>query len=646
VSTDQLTALAARVAQARAAYYAGSSIMEDDAYDALEGLLRQSWPDCPLLKEVGAPPQNSLGTISHPIRMGSLDNAFTAEEIEAFVARVVKADPRIRNFIVQPKCDGLSVNVSYRQGLLTVAATRGDGIQGENVTANLMRARYVPRSLPVPANIEVRGEVVIFRTDFSRHFFGDANPRNSAAGTCRRQDGHKAEFLRFIAFDAAPAPGSPDLLGLSETENAAMDALEGAGFHPVTYTVRRAEELVPAWQEALKRRDELPHDVDGIVIKVNRKSRAERLGWADTCPRGALAGKWRGAMTAVSEVTRFEHSVGRTGIVTPVALITPTTCGGVTISRISLMNWDEIERLERASGNILGAGSRVQIERSGDVIPRITRIISSSDERVAWPSDCPSCGTELFRDGPRVVCQNPICPQQTCRQILHWIKERNILHLGKAHLASLMEEGLVQTVADLYRLDPNRTSEILGAAMAGKILKEIEKSRTCTVAQAVGCTGIQGIGITEMTRICNHLRLETIEEVIDLPGSKRERGLRGMTGLGEIKSGHLLHGIATNHNLLCDLAKLLTVTGTALSSADAGDKPTFCITGATELARHELIRLLTEKGWQWHSSVVNGLTYLISAEADSGSKKTKDAQRKGIQVITETKALQLAGVDT
>jgi DNA ligase (NAD+) len=350
-------------------------------------------------------------------------------------------------------------------------------------------------------------------------------------------------------------------------------------------------------------------------------------------------------MAATSTIYGFAHSVGRTGIVTPVALIKPVSCGGVTISRISLMNWDEIERLEDASGNVLGVGSTVNISRAGDVIPRIDSILASAAERVEWPRDCPSCGSELFRDGPRITCQNPACPAQTARQILHWIKERNILFLGKAGLASLMEAGLIESVADLYRLDPQEVAKVLGAAMTEKILHEIEKSRTCSVAQAVGCVGIPGFGVTEMTKVCNHLHIDTLEGILDLPGSNKEGELRRMGGLGAIKIGNLLGGISDNHNLLCVLTTLLKIASPTPSTPVSGEGPTFCITGATELARHELIRLLTEKGWRWHSSVVNGLTYLISAEADSGSKKTRDAQKKGVQVITESQALRLAGVD-
>lgn len=638
-------ALAKKIVAARKAYYAGNPIMSDDEFDALERRLRKVAPDHAVLKQVGAA-ANSLAPVKHETRMGSLDNAFTVEEIEAWITRVTKLlDSRVtvKYLILSPKVDGLSLQLTYRKGKLKWAATRGDGFTGEDVTVNALAAG-IPAEIAGSANVDVRGEMVIPKSVFAAKLIheGYTNERAAAAGILRSKDSKLAKHLRFMAFDANWVSGGP----LSPKAPDEFCVQSGVlGWLATSFTVVpwikipfSLGRLVTAWENALREKMKLEYHADGMVARINSNKAFDGLGWSDTCPRGALACKWRGQMVAETLVVGIENSVGRTGKITPVAILDPVECGGVKVHRASLMNWDEVGRLGK-----IGNGSRVRIERAGEVIPRVTAVLSDAASPYARPEDCPSCGAETFVDGPHQVCRNPECPAQTFRAILHWTKSLDIKHLGEETIDRLMAiDGPVATIADLYDLNHEQLKAACGRSnvMAEKLARELEKSRDITPAKLLGSIGIRTIGVVEADKVCTALKVKTADDVLRITQPQVT------TALGPVKSVKFIDGVRANAALLRSLWGKLRVsppTAKKVVEGSSWNGETFCITGQTEIPRNGLIRIIEAAGGTWKSSVVNGLDYLITNDTDSGSKKNADAVKKGVTVITEQTALDMAG---
>ncbi len=670
--------LAEEVARANRAYFDGRAVMSDEAYDKLKAELRAADPACPLLSTVGAPvnPGTALKKAKHRLPMGSLSNAFSVEDIAQFFRRtgkLLRAAGFDENLAVtlQPKMDGFSVDLVYEQGRLVQAITRGDGVEGEDITHNIVMAKGVPHVLPRCYDVAVRGEVVIHRDDFMAHFQGDSNPRSSAAGTARRIDRCNAQHLRFYAFDAehflsgrqpyvgnslnrekAPSGwAGTSVVGvagpLAKTEAKSLDILTEWGFQTVSRQLIRAlttEDLlaavIDAWNDMRTKRSELPFDIDGIVCKISSIEKSRSCGVADSCPRGMVAMKWAGSMTAKSTVVGIDHSVGRTGAITPVATIRPTECGGVVISSVSLCNWDEVHRLG------VGLGCDVIVERAGEVIPKITSVVRRPDPMVVFPRPqvCPKCDEPTQQDGPRQLCVNQECPGRAFRKVMHWAKQLDILHLGDETVDRLMAvDGPVQTIADLYRLKPAQLAAAAGGHVMGKKIGEsIEKSRHLKLHEFLGSIGIAGFGQTDALKLVRGLGLRNFAGFM----RASEADIVAVRGFAEEKAAKIIRSRDAHANLLRDLVEVLDIEnppadGEVLTGPLAGK--TFCATGASEINRDTLRKILCDAGAEWKTSVVNGLDYLIMADPSSTSIKAEAARKKGVTCISEATALDMAG---
>ncbi len=643
--------LAEAVAQANRAYFDGVPTMTDEAYDALRAELRKADPAHPLLAVVGAPvPATALQKARHTIPMGSLANAFDKAGIAAFFKRTSKLmmaagyEP-LTHVTLQPKMDGFSVELVYSAGRLVRAITRGDGAEGEDVTHNLSRAKGVPRALPQAVDLFVRGEVVLHRDEFKQHFPEFANPRNAAAGTARRLDGDRAEWLRFYPFDAVLADGSAP----AKTEGKLVALLEEWGFQPVEcemLTAETTDELCvavwAAWDAMKGRRDSLAFDIDGYVCKVSSIAKSRACGVTDSCPRGQVAMKWAGTMTARTTICGLDLSVGRTGAITPVGTLRPVECGGVTITNVSLCNWDEVARLG------VGQGAEVIVERAGEVIPKVTAVVGTPDGFAVFtrPTHCPKCQEETYEDGPRQLCVNAECPGRVFRKVLHWVHQLDILHLGEETVDRLMAvDGPVQTIADLYRLTPKQLADACGGGVMGlKVHQSIEKARHVKLHELIGSVGIPGFGHTDAVKLIRGLRLTSLDGFMRATAE----AIAGVRGFGDEKADKITRGRDFHSPLIVDLAAVLDVEnpsadGQVATGPLAGC--TVCITGATELNRDTLKKILCDAGAEWRSSVVNGLTYLVMADPDSGSVKARAAEAKGVKCISEAAALTMAGYD-
>jgi len=461
-------------------------------------------PDSPT-QRVGGKPREGFVKVAHSSPMLSLDNALGEDELRDFDRRVrglLKADEKYA-YVAELKMDGVSMAVQYRDGRLALALTRGDGSIGEDVTENARTIRAIPLQLRGHAeNREVRGEVVLNRKAFEKlnaeqeaqgaRLF--ANPRNAAAGALRVLDPDIAAsrqrdyFTYFLLADGAPA---------HKTQWEALEALKNLGFKVNPHS-RRFEDIdglaafCKQWEE---KRDSLPFEIDGVVVKVDAVEQQNRLGWTAKAPRWAIAYKFP-ARQEETLLESIEVNVGRTGAVTPWARLKPVNIGGVTVSRATLHNEDEIARLD------VQGGDTVLVERAGDVIPKVVRAVRQGTHRVPFrmPKHCPECGGEVVRvEGEAVSrCINTNCPARLKESVLHFAARgvMDIDGMGEALVSQLVDSGLVKNVADLYRLTLNDLVglERMGKKSAEKLLANIESSRRQALPRILNGLGIPFVG--------------------------------------------------------------------------------------------------------------------------------------------------------
>jgi len=466
-------------------------------------------PESPT-QRVGAAPLSEFATVAHRTPMLSLNNAFEEEEVVAF-------DRRIREqlhleeveYAVEPKFDGAAVSLSYQNGLLVRGATRGDGYTGEEVTANLRTVKVIPLRLPSeppPAWLEVRGEVLMLKRDFERLNREQVrkgekqfvNPRNAAAGGLRQLDPRMtaARHLTFFAYALEGAEG----VSLPRTHSALMDFLVTQKFPvcPERKVVRGVQGLLDYYRFIGSKRETLPYDIDGVVYKINPLNQQERMGFVSRAPRFALAHKFP-AQEAMTEVLDIDVQVGRTGAVTPVARLKPVFVGGVTVTNATLHNEDEVRRKD------VRIGDTAIVRRAGDVIPEVVGVVP--DRRPAgarefvMPRVCPVCGSKIVRLPGEAIsrCSGGLyCPAQRKQAILHFASRRamDIQGLGEKLTDQLVDKRLVETAADLYRLDGPTVARLerMAELSAGNLVKAIEASKRTTLARFIYALGIPDVG--------------------------------------------------------------------------------------------------------------------------------------------------------
>ncbi|OGR87238.1 MAG: hypothetical protein A2021_03045, partial [Elusimicrobia bacterium GWF2_52_66] len=461
-------------------------------------------------RRVGGRPSGAFAPVAHKIPMLSLDNCYCEEEFLEWDKRVrngLKGEPY--ELVVEPKIDGLSCSIEYERGVFERASTRGDGATGEDVSLNVRTIRAVPLKLNVedpPAFFEARGEVYISKKDFAairEEQLNEgaepfANPRNAAAGSLRQKDpgvtaGRKLKFFAhsYGYLEGMDAPG---------THWDYLEYCKKAGF-PVPFISEKpckdSLEVLKIYNDYASRRFTLPYEIDGLVVKVNSHASQKLLGFTSKSPRWAIAFKYP-AQQAVTTVKAISFSVGRTGVVTPVAGLEPVKCAGVTISSSTLHNFDEIRRLG------LKLGDRVIIERAGEVIPKVVKVVlsarSGGESEIIEPSVCPSCTEALRKDEEEVAlrCVNPSCPAQIKMSLLHFASRdaMNIDGLGESSVEQLLDKKLVSKFSDLYRLEKK---DLLGLELfkdrkADNLLEEIAKSRSQPLSRLIYALGVRHIG--------------------------------------------------------------------------------------------------------------------------------------------------------
>ncbi len=609
-------------------------------------------PDSPT-QRVGGAPREGFVKVEHSSPMLSLDNALNEEELREFDARVrglLKGEPF--EYVAELKLDGLSMAAQYRGNRLERALTRGDGRVGEDVTENARTIRSLPlrireKSFAHGEAFEARGEVVMQHRSFERlneeresaGLSRFANPRNAAAGALRALDPGITAARQLDYFAYFLLRGGRPIFG-SHWEN--LEALQKAGFKVNAHRRRCAgiEELLAFIREWDGKRDSLPYETDGVVAKVDSIEQQERLGWTAKAPRWAIAFKYA-ARQAATTLEAIEVQVGRTGNLTPVAHLKPVSLAGVTVSRATLHNEDEIERLG------IQIGDAVLVERSGDVIPKIVRVVEQGAHRKKFrmPSVCPVCGGHIVRtEGESASrCVNPNCPARLRESLLHFASRgvMDIDGMGDALVDQLLARGLVHNIADLYGLKLEQLLELerMGKKSATKILENINHSRSRPMARLLNGLVIPFVGERTAQLLADHFG--NLDEI----ASADEEKLQEVGEVGPKVSQSIRQFFAEQRNR--ELIERLRAAGlqfTAPRKARAQAGPlagqTFVITGTLPtLKREEAKEKIEAAGGKVAGSVSSKTNYLVAGE-DAGSK-LKKAQELGVEVIDEAKLVAM-----
>jgi DNA ligase (NAD+) len=599
-------------------------------------------------RRVGVTPLDKFESVSHTVPMLSLENAFEEEEVLAFderVKRFLKTDELLL-YTAEPKMDGVAVELVYEDGVLRDASTRGDGFAGERVTANIRTIKTVPLVLlkgtdrPVPYRLEVRGEVFIAIEDFKalnkeRIDRGEApfaNPRNAAAGSLRQLDSGITAGRPLDIFCYGVGTVS-DVRLASHWEMLQLLTTFGLKVNPDIRPRAVIEDVLDYYKELLERRHRFPYEMDGMVIKVDDFDLQKRLGEKSRSPRWALAYKF----PATQETTRVVHidvQVGRTGALTPVAHLAPVSVGGVTVSRATLHNEDEIEKKD------IRIGDMVLIQRAGDVIPEVVKVITSDragDERpFLMPAHCPVCGSEVLRlEGEAATrCINANCPAQVKGRIQHFASKGafDIDGLGEKLVGQMVDKGLIRSYADLFALKEDEVAglERMGEKSARNLMAAIQGSKKISLSRFVYALGIRHVG----EHIANVLarKFGTLDAI--LSATKTELEAVHEVGPQVSESVRAFFDNAENRNNVERIIALGVEIETQRQSAAALRGKTFVLTGTLEgMTRDEAKARIEACGGKVSSAVSNKTSYVVAGD-NPGSKLDK-AKRLGVMILDE-----------
>ncbi|WP_026442107.1 NAD-dependent DNA ligase LigA [Pseudacidobacterium ailaaui] len=654
-------------------YVLDSPEISDADYDKLMRELQSLEKEHPELitsdsptQRVGGKPKEGFAKVPHSRPMLSLDNAMSEEELRDWDRRVRQlAGPGQQiSYVCEYKLDGLSMALRYQQSEdgaahLKLGLTRGDGLIGEDVTTNVRTIRSVPLSIPaaklmkakLPADFEVRGEVVMPLAAFEKAneereaqgLAPAANPRNFAAGTIRTLEPNivAQRRLDFYAYFAL-TPAGEDLF---QEQSQALDALAAAGFrvNPHREAIDSFEKIMDFIQRAEQHRATLGYEIDGVVIKVSSTELQQRLGYTGRAPRWAIAYKFT-ARAGITQVEDIRVQVGRTGKLTPVAVLTPVLIGGTTVSRATLHNADEIDRLG------LLIGDWVRVERGGDVIPKVVEVIEDKDHprgkrKFQFPSLCPECGSEIVRTEGEADyrCVNADCPARLRESLLHYASRgvMNIEGLGEAVVNQLLERKLVRSIADLYKLDESALLSLdrIGEKTARSLLREIEQSKKARLDRVLYGLGIRFVG--ERTAQLLAEEFGSMDAIL----SASQEDLERVNEVGP-KVSQAIHEFfreEKNRELVEHLRQAgLTLTAEKRKKTSQLEGLTFVLTGTLpHLTREEAKAKIEAAGGRVSGSVSKKTSYVVAGE-DAGSKLDKAHELK-VPVIDELKLLEMLG---
>lgn len=664
----------------RAYYVEGKPLVSDLEYDRLFDMLKRIeeenpgfvFPDSPTLR-VGSDLTNDFPEVRHTIPVLSLDKAYSTSEVLAFFEKNIRKEESMLSFVAEEKIDGVSMVLYYENGILVRAVTRGNGEVGNDVTPNIRTIGSVPLSLPEPLTIAVRGEVFIRKEDFERinstleDDEKSANARNLAAGAIRRQKSGEAKLVPLDIFcyegfwrDEKKTPEDhlhilaklkelgfktdPDIAYFASTKEKAEEALSSASLAGRCYAFSQMEEYIKYKTDGRK---DLPYEIDGLVFKVNELDVRSRLGYTEHHPRWAIAYKFE-SPEAVSKLLSITCQVGRTGRITPVAELNPVQLGGSTIKRATLHNQEYIDSLE------LAIGDTVSIVKRGDVIPQVEDVLEKNDlgnTTYEIPPRCPSCNTELGKEGAHIFCPNKKCPDQIVGNIAFFSSrtQMDIESLGPKTIRELYEKGMLESISDIYTAD---YASLLGQPGFGEktvsqIISAVEESKKQPFKIVLSSLGISELGKKSAEMLISG-GFDSFEK---LENAKKE-DLVKIPGIGEQMAGKIISAFS-DEEFLSLLAKL-TAAGLSTSVEDDSAESLkvddslsgtlWCVTGSFEHfnPRSKALDEIEKRGGRTGSSITGKTTHLLAGKG--GGSKRDQAEKLGVKVVGEDEFLAMIGM--
>lgn len=645
---DKVNELREKLEQFNHEYYVLDNPSVDDyTYDMMMQELKKLESDYPELADPNSPTQrvggealNDFEKVEHKVQMGSLQDVFSYEQVRDFTDRCMTevASPE---FVVEPKIDGLSVSLEYVNGVFTRGSTRGDGFVGEDVTANLKTIKSIPLKLKEALPfIEVRGEVYMSRETFDKIVEEQENndeqpfknPRNAAAGSLRQKDSKVAAKRRLdiFVFNVQQIEGKE-----LKSHKESLDYLKTLGFKVIAdyKKVKTYDEIIERIQYIGDMRDKYSFDIDGVVVKVNDFSQRTSLGATAKVPKWAVAYKFP-PEEKKTKLLDIEVNVGRTGVITPVAIFEPVTLAGTSVSRATLHNQEFINEKD------IRIGDEIMVRKAGEIIPEVLSSVSHEENSVPYvlPDKCPVCGAETVRyaDEAALRCTNVECPAQLKRNIIHFASKgaMNIDGLGEANVVALVDNHLINTVADLYSLTALQleTLERFGKRSAEKLVKAIEASKNNPLDRVIFGIGIRNIGQAAAKLLCE--KFGTIDAIMNATAEE----ISEIDGFGDVMSENVVKAFNDVH--FAELIKALREKGVKMeyTSDKTGDNRfeglTFVLTGTLPtMTRDEAKAIIERLGGKASGSVSKKTSYVLAGE-EAGSKLTK-AEQLGIPIISE-----------
>ncbi|SFZ98451.1 DNA ligase [hydrothermal vent metagenome] len=631
---------------AKAYYVDDNPIATDEEYDKLyhevldfeEQNPSEILADSPT-KRVGGVVRDEFSKAEHIKRMWSMEDVFTKDEVQEWIDRVVK-NIGPSSYFCEPKFDGASMNLLYDNGKLVRAITRGDGVKGEEVTDNVRTIRSVPLSIEYKGLIEIRGEVVIRKDDFEiinleREDAGEqafANPRNAAAGSLRQLDSSITAKRRLVFYPWGLGENVLEQSKLSEK----MGFIYEQGFlkPPYSKVCDSVDEIENFYKFLISKRDDIPVVMDGMVIKIDDIVLQEDLGYTVKVPKWMCAYKFP-ALEKVTKVNDITLQVGRTGVITPVAEVEPVEIEGAIISRVTLHNFDEIERKG------LKIGDWVILIRSGDVIPKITKVLDDrrdgSEIEISRPTICPTCSSEVLDEGTLIKCQNLDCPDRVVNSIIHFAKKScmDIDGLGSKIVEILVKENKIHDILGLYYLkyDDLEGMEGFKEKRINKLLNAISNTKGVALHRLISAMGIEHIGEVASKSLAAEFGLDIVNATEDK--------ILALDGIGEEMANSLLEFMRVNHDFVLKLFDVIKPT--VEDKIEAKENPfkgkTVVLTGSMSVSRGIVKEMLEKLGAKVSGSVSKKTDYLIYGE-DAGSKLTK-AEKLGVSTLSEIEFREL-----
>jgi DNA ligase (NAD+) len=612
-SKSEIDDLAEKIRRAKTAYYNGTPTMSDAAFDALEDELRRLAPNHPAIKSVGAalPASTAFEKATHAIPMGSQAKVNTEDELRAW------APDKEGRYLISEKLDGISVEAIYKGGYFKQAITRGDGETGEDITPNVVQMIGVVDFIP---NFEgsLQGEIVMTHDAWNAHFPDYANPRNGASGVARRSSGYGAEHLTAKWFSVVS-----DNLSFEDKSGEFLFLERHTKSVPEWTIAVGLDEVMAIYQSYIdSKRQDLNYDIDGLIVQINDNAIYADMGESDNRPEGSRAFKFpHEAKEATLE--DIEWQVGRTGRVTPVAVFSPVHLVGATVTHASLHTANNIRELG------LRDGSTVLVSRRNDVIPYVEEVIRAGDnDLVEIPTECPCCGSEISEEGEFLYCRNYDCSANQVGRILKWINGLGVLDWGSSVVEALIDAGMVDTVADLYRLEEDALSALDMAgrrvgSSAGTMLTNLHEVSPIPLHVVIGSLGIPYCARSVCAGITS-AGYDTVDKVAELD----QKTVAKLPKMGATKATNFVEGVASNLELLRELDGL-GVISPPIEGPLKGK--TACFTGFRDA---DLTRDFESAGGTMKSGVSKGLNYLVCKNPNSNSGKMQKARQYGTEVLS------------